>query len=193
MWTTATIRATWRCGCRTAACCMRLSSATSPAIPISGPITATAPPCGMLKQLEAMIALKPKVVVPAHGPLGDVTDLQALTDYLLSARQKVRAMMSQGSFAGGHREAVQHERVPGLGPRFPLPVDGGDDLPRAQGRGPADRPDGGAHRQGDHQQAGGGGTLPHGHRRRAARRCGCGSARRRTSRAWPTARDCGSA
>ncbi len=51
---------------------------------------------GMLKQLEAMIALKPKVVVPAHGPLGDVTDLQALTDYLLSARQKVRAMMSKG-------------------------------------------------------------------------------------------------
>jgi cyclase len=51
---------------------------------------------GMLKQLEAMIALKPKIVVPAHGPLGDVTDLQALTDYLLTARQKVRAMMSKG-------------------------------------------------------------------------------------------------
>ena len=51
---------------------------------------------GMLKQLEAMIALKPKTVVPAHGPLGDVTALQALTDYLLAARQKVRAMMSKG-------------------------------------------------------------------------------------------------
>jgi cyclase len=51
---------------------------------------------GMLKQLEAMIALKPKIVVPAHGPLGDVTDLQALTDYLLTARQKVRAMMGKG-------------------------------------------------------------------------------------------------
>jgi hypothetical protein len=41
-------------------------------------------------------ALKPKIVVPAHGPLGDVTDLHALTDYLLSARQKVRTMMSKG-------------------------------------------------------------------------------------------------
>jgi cyclase len=51
---------------------------------------------GMLKQLEALIALKPKVVVPAHGPLGDVSDLQALTDYLLSARQKVRTMMRRG-------------------------------------------------------------------------------------------------
>jgi cyclase len=51
---------------------------------------------GMLKQLEVLIALKPKIVVPAHGPLGDVTDLQALTDYLLTARQTVRAMMSRG-------------------------------------------------------------------------------------------------
>jgi len=51
---------------------------------------------GMLKQLEALIALQPKIVVPAHGPLGDVRDLQALTDYLLTARQKVRAMMSRG-------------------------------------------------------------------------------------------------
>jgi hypothetical protein len=29
--------------------------------------------------------LKPKVVAPAHGPLGDVTDLRALTDYLPSS------------------------------------------------------------------------------------------------------------
>jgi cyclase len=51
---------------------------------------------GMLKQLERLIALKPRVVVPAHGPLGDVTDLQALTDYPLAARQKVRIMMGRG-------------------------------------------------------------------------------------------------
>jgi cyclase len=51
---------------------------------------------GMLKQLEAMIALKPKIVVPAHGPLGDVKDLGVVVDYLLLARQKVRAMMDQG-------------------------------------------------------------------------------------------------
>jgi cyclase len=51
---------------------------------------------GMLKQLEVVTALKPKVMVPAHGPLGDVSDLAALTDYLLLARQKVRAMMAKG-------------------------------------------------------------------------------------------------
>jgi cyclase len=51
---------------------------------------------GMLKQLEVLSALKPKVLVPAHGPLGDVTHLNALTDYLLLARAKVRTMMEKG-------------------------------------------------------------------------------------------------
>jgi cyclase len=50
---------------------------------------------GMLKQLEVFSALKPKVLVPAHGPLGDVKDLHALTDYLLLARHKVAAMIAQ--------------------------------------------------------------------------------------------------
>jgi cyclase len=50
---------------------------------------------GMLKQLEVLSALQPKVVVPAHGPLGDAKDLHALTDYLLSARRKVRTMMAK--------------------------------------------------------------------------------------------------
>jgi cyclase len=50
----------------------------------------------MLEQLEVLSALEPKIVVPAHGPVGDVTALHGLTDYLLLARQKVRAMMQQG-------------------------------------------------------------------------------------------------
>lgn len=51
---------------------------------------------GMLKQLEALIPLKPKFVVPAHGPVSDVKDLQVMVDYLLTARQRVRAMMDKG-------------------------------------------------------------------------------------------------
>jgi len=51
---------------------------------------------GMLKQLEVFSALRPRIMVPAHGPLGDVKDLNALTDYLLLARSKVRAMMAKG-------------------------------------------------------------------------------------------------
>ena len=35
-------------------------------------------------------------MIPAHGPLGDVKDLHALTDYLLLARKKVCTMMQQG-------------------------------------------------------------------------------------------------
>jgi cyclase len=51
---------------------------------------------GILKQLEALLALQPKLMVPAHGPLGDAKDLHALADYLLLARGKVRAMMAKG-------------------------------------------------------------------------------------------------
>ena len=51
---------------------------------------------GMLRQLEVFSALKPRVTIPAHGPLGDVKDLHALTDYLLLARKKVLAMLQQG-------------------------------------------------------------------------------------------------
>src|SRR5262245_8097080 len=51
---------------------------------------------GMLKKLEVLSAWRPKVMVPAHGPLGDVKDLHRLTDYLLLARAKVRTMMDKG-------------------------------------------------------------------------------------------------
>lgn len=50
---------------------------------------------GLLKQLEAYIALKPRIVVPAHGPVGGVEALEAMVDYLLLARRKVRGMMDQ--------------------------------------------------------------------------------------------------
>ncbi len=50
----------------------------------------------MLEQLEVLSALQPKIVVPAHGLVGDVTDLHRLTDYLLLARQKIGTMMQQG-------------------------------------------------------------------------------------------------
>src|SRR5437016_9493009 len=45
---------------------------------------------GMLKQLEALAALQPKVMVPAQGPLGDAKDLHALTDSLRSSPHKLR-------------------------------------------------------------------------------------------------------
>jgi len=50
---------------------------------------------GMLKQLDAYIALRPKVVIPAHGPLSEVKDLETMIDYLELARRKVRALMER--------------------------------------------------------------------------------------------------
>jgi cyclase len=51
---------------------------------------------GMLKQLEAYIALKPKIVIPAHGPLTEIGGLEAMVDYLILARHKVRDMTDRG-------------------------------------------------------------------------------------------------
>jgi len=51
---------------------------------------------GMLKMLEAIVALKPKAVVPAHGPMMNVGDVQVMVDYLLLARKRVRELMDNG-------------------------------------------------------------------------------------------------
>lgn len=59
---------------------------------------------GLLKFLEAMIPLQPKFVIQAHGPIGDTKDLQAMVDYLLIARQRVRGMMDRGMSEPAIRE-----------------------------------------------------------------------------------------
>jgi len=68
---------------------------------------------GMLKQLDALAALKPKVLVPAHGPIGGAKDLQALKDYLLLARGKVRAMMAKGQSLEAVTRAFSMSEYPG--------------------------------------------------------------------------------
>jgi len=50
---------------------------------------------GLLKQLKAYIALRPTIVVPAHGPLGGVEVLERMIEYLLLARSRVQDMMAQ--------------------------------------------------------------------------------------------------
>ena len=51
---------------------------------------------GMLKEVEAGLALKPKIFIPNHGPVGEMKDLEAMVDYLVLARQKIRAMIDKG-------------------------------------------------------------------------------------------------
>jgi len=50
---------------------------------------------GMLKEIEAGLQLKPRLVVPNHGPVMSYGDLANMVDYLLLARQKVRTMIEQ--------------------------------------------------------------------------------------------------
>ena len=51
---------------------------------------------GMLKEVEAGLALNRKSSFPNHGPVGEMKDLEAMVDYLVLARQKVRAMIDKG-------------------------------------------------------------------------------------------------
>ncbi len=51
---------------------------------------------GLLKQLKAYIALRPEVVVPAHGPVGGGWLLETMIEYLLRARDRVQEMMKKG-------------------------------------------------------------------------------------------------
>ena len=50
---------------------------------------------GMLKEIEAGLALHPKIVIPNHGPVSTYQDLARMVDYLVAARQKVRMMMDR--------------------------------------------------------------------------------------------------
>jgi cyclase len=51
---------------------------------------------GLLKQLKAYIALRPEIVVPAHGPVGRGWLLDTMIEYLLLARDSVQEMMKKG-------------------------------------------------------------------------------------------------
>ena len=51
---------------------------------------------GLLKQLKAYIALRPEIVVPAHGPVGGGWLLDTMIEYLLLARDGVQEMMKKG-------------------------------------------------------------------------------------------------
>ena len=51
---------------------------------------------GLLKQLKAYSALRPAIVVPAHGPIGGGRVLETMIEYLLLARGRVQEMMARG-------------------------------------------------------------------------------------------------
>ena len=91
---------------------------------------------GMMKQLEALVALKPKIVVPAHGPLMGVVDLQAMIDYLVIARQKVRAMMDKGMPLEAIRKNFRMEEYKGWDREAHYPVIAATIYRELRGEGP---------------------------------------------------------
>ncbi|HEX9445315.1 MAG TPA: MBL fold metallo-hydrolase [Candidatus Binatia bacterium] len=95
---------------------------------------------GMLKQLEALIALKPKIVVPAHGPVMGVADLQVMIDYLLLARQRVRGMMEQGMTVEAIRKNFHMNEYKGWDREAHFPVIASTIYRELRGEGPETAP-----------------------------------------------------
>ncbi len=91
---------------------------------------------GMLKQLEALITLKPKVVVPAHGPVMNVGDLQVMIDYLLLARQRVRGMMDKGMTLEAIRKQFHMNEYKGWDREAHFPVIAATIFREMRGEGP---------------------------------------------------------
>ena len=91
---------------------------------------------GMLKQLEAFIALKPKVVIPGHGPVMGGGDLQVMVDYLLLARQRVRDMMEKGMALEAIRKQFHMNEYKGWDREVHLPVTAAAIYRELKGEGP---------------------------------------------------------
>jgi cyclase len=68
---------------------------------------------GMLKEIEAGLALKPRLVVPNHGPVMSYGDLANMVDYLLLARQKVRTMIEQKKPLAEITKSFKMDEYPG--------------------------------------------------------------------------------
>jgi len=91
---------------------------------------------GLLKFLEVLIALKPKYVIQAHGPIGDVKDLEVMVDYLVTARRKIRSMMDRGISVDAARELFNMKEYPTWDRTMHLPVMAAALYRELQGEGP---------------------------------------------------------
>ena len=91
---------------------------------------------GMIKYLEALIPLQPKFVVQAHGPIGDVKDLETMVDYLVTARRRIRSMMDRGISSNAARELFHMNEYPDWDRTSHLPVMAAALYRELQGQGP---------------------------------------------------------
>ena len=91
---------------------------------------------GLLKFLEVLIRLKPKYVIQAHGPIGDVKDLEVMVDYFLTARRRIRGMIDRGITSDAARELFHMNEYPAWDRKMHLPVMAAAFYRELQGEGP---------------------------------------------------------
>jgi glyoxylase-like metal-dependent hydrolase (beta-lactamase superfamily II) len=91
---------------------------------------------GLLKFLEALIALKPRYVIQAHGPIGNTSDLEVMVDYFLTARRRIRGMMDRGISSDAARELFHMNEYPDWDRTMHLPVMAAQLYRELQGEGP---------------------------------------------------------
>ena len=91
---------------------------------------------GLLKFLEVLIQLKPKYVIQAHGPIGDVKDLEVMVDYFLTARRRIRGMIDRGITSDAARELFHMNEYPTWDRKMHLPVMAAAFYRELQGEGP---------------------------------------------------------
>lgn len=65
-----------------------------------------------LEALQLIRRMRPKVVVPGHGPLATAEDTQVLSEYLRTARRKVRACLLAGQSKAEATAALVEELMP---------------------------------------------------------------------------------
>jgi len=97
----------------------------------SGDVAMKAPPAfaspassvkAWLSSLDKLEALRPRIVVPSHGPLGDAKFIADYRDYLMLVRARTAALKSEGKTVEQTIEALTAElkdRYPGAGQRLP--------------------------------------------------------------------------
>jgi len=74
-----------------------------------------------LSSLDTLEALKSRIVVPSHGPLGDARFIADYRDYLMLVRARTAALKSEGKTVEQATEALTAElkdRYPGAGQRL---------------------------------------------------------------------------
>ena len=86
---------------------------------------------GLLKQLKAYLALRPEIVVPAHGPVGRGWLLEAMIESSVARARQGAGDDGDGPGTAGHRSPIPDEGIQRVGPDRAPALGGRHHLSRA--------------------------------------------------------------